>query len=292
MNPRALLSLVSTTVLVYCGCVSIPQLPYLVSVSEGAGEIQPAVSCGAEKFSSAGHNGDGGGRAIDPAGFVLFNWNIKKNSRQGWRKDLASLAHGADIVTLQESRYTDELQAVLAEGGYRWELAASFLYRGRETGVLTAAKAAGDASCVSRVAEPWVDVPKMALASLFPVAGGAGKLLVVNAHLVNLGVAEGRYSSQLDELERLMAAQVGPLVLAGDFNTWSGGRQGAVAAMVESLGLREVVYDEGEPAAFFGSHVDHVFYRGLTVRASRAIRVDSSDHFPLLVEFEVEGKKR
>ena len=53
MNQRALFFLAVTNVLVCCGCVSLPELPYLVRGDEHAGEAQPAMSCEATAFASA-----------------------------------------------------------------------------------------------------------------------------------------------------------------------------------------------------------------------------------------------
>jgi endonuclease/exonuclease/phosphatase (EEP) superfamily protein YafD len=127
---------------------------------------------------------------------------------------------------------------------------------------------------------------------VYPLAGVEARLLVVNAHLVNFSGSGGEYRRQVRALEVLLGSHEGPLIVAGDFNTWSDGRLGAVAAMAGRLGLEEVVFTEGSPVVFFGRHVDHVYYRGLQVRRARVAPVASSDHRPLLVEFSLKDEGR
>jgi hypothetical protein len=130
--------LLLTGVLVCVGCVSIPPSPYVVKRGGDAGEVSVCDSGTVPSAVRSSESREG----IDPAGFTLASWNMRKNSRRGWQKELRLFAGDADLIALQEAYLTRELRAVLEERGYRWDMAAAFLYRGKETGVLTAARVA------------------------------------------------------------------------------------------------------------------------------------------------------
>jgi len=269
------------------GCVSIPKAPYVVSGGGGSEVVRNEVGCGESSIDTAARPGGLHGEGIDPGGFTLLNWNVQKGGQEGWAADFARLAADADLLALQEAYLTDPLRGLLREGDYRWDMAAAFLNREHETGVLTGSKSAPVAFCVTRFAEPLVVIPKTALTSLYPVAETDLFLLVVNVHLINFSVDTVQYRGLLGTLEESLASHEGPLLLTGDFNTWSNGRLKVVEGLRDRLGLTAVAFAEGGLSRFLGKNVDHVFYRGLEPVEARTVKVATSDHNPLLVTFRV-----
>ena len=266
-------------------CVSIPEKPYVMSSRGASAAVAREAACrDGGSLSPAAEKGPSG-EGIDPGGFTLLSWNLMKGWREGWREDFRPLAAGADLVTLQEASLTEELHRELVEGRYQWDLTAAFLYRDRETGVLTGARSSPDSLCVTRFSEPLAVIPKTVLVSRYPLAGTGRSLLVANVHLINFTVDTGRYRAQLRELEAAVASHDGPLVVAGDFNTWSGRRMRVIEELMTRLGARPVELDEEGLASFFGRPVDHVYYRGLEVVDARVVPVSTSDHNPVLVSF-------
>ena len=269
------------------GCVSIPKAPYVVSGGGGSEVVRNEVGCGENRIDTAARPGGLHSEGIDPGGFTLLNWNIQKGGREGWAEDFTRLTGDADLLALQEAYLTDPLRTLLRDRDYRWDMAAAFLNRKREAGVLTGSKSAPVAFCVTRFAEPLVVIPKTALTSLYPLAETDLYLLVVNVHLINFTVDTSGYRGLLQALEESLASHEGPLLLTGDFNTWSNERLRAVEALRDRLGLTAVIFAEGGPSRFLGKNVDHVLYRGLEPVEARAVQISSSDHNPLLVTFRV-----
>jgi endonuclease/exonuclease/phosphatase (EEP) superfamily protein YafD len=85
----------------------------------------------------------------------------------------------------------------------------------------------------------------------------------------------------------VLAGHQGPMIVAGDFNTWSKGRMSRVNAMAIRLELSSVFFNENLKSKFFGHYVDHVFYRGLEKKNATTLTVATSDHNPLTVVFKL-----
>ena len=80
-----------------------------------------------------------------------------------------------------------------------------------------------------------------------------------------------------------LASHQGPIVFAGDLNTWTAGRKAVLESVASRLGLEEVRLERDVRKRFFWNQVDYVFIRGLGVVNARVIEVDSSDHHPVSV---------
>jgi endonuclease/exonuclease/phosphatase (EEP) superfamily protein YafD len=109
---------------------------------------------------------------------------------------------------------------------------------------------------------------------------------VVNIHAINF-VGVNKFSRQVAQVVDLIVGHEGPLVLAGDFNTWNPRRKKILAKAAESLGLNRVPV-AARRLRHLNQVLDHVFYRGLELLASRPLRhIKSSDHVPLWAEFRL-----
>ena len=216
-----------------------------------------------------------------------MTWNVLKERKGRWSEDYARLSRNRDIVLLQEAHLTRPLRDLLDRSGYHWYMTRAFDYQGAATGVLTAGKSPASGACLSRLTEPLIRVPKSALLTRFPLEGSSEELLVANLHGVNFTLGTRHYRAQLETLERAMAGHTGPMVLAGDLNDWSQGRDEILSLVGQRLHLIPVKLKGDERSIYWGRPVDHVFYRGLEVVQAQAIRVTSSDHNPLLVRFRL-----
>lgn len=220
-----------------------------------------------------------------PATLSVLVWNVYKGQRDGWQGDLRRLAGAADLVLLQEVVTTDEMLAGLqALAGVRWDYAASFDYDGGRytTGVMIGARAPAAAVDYLRSPErePVVGTPKMTLIGRYPMAGGEAALLVVNVH-GHLAVTASAFSRQMKAVAGRIAGHAGPILWAGDFNTWSDTRSAAVETLTVALGLSPVTISPEGRTSIFGHVIDRAFVRGLEVIASQAYpEVESSDHVP------------
>jgi endonuclease/exonuclease/phosphatase (EEP) superfamily protein YafD len=108
----------------------------------------------------------------------------------------------------------------------------------------------------------------------------------------------------LDDLEAVMQEHDGPIVLVGDFNTWSQKRLDLVQAVVEKLSLTEVIdFPAGRKTGdkktsflnwLFGIDkelpLDRVYYRGFADHSAKVLTYDSSDHRAIQVTLVLDTR--
>lgn len=84
-----------------------------------------------------------------------------------------------------------------------------------------------------------------------------------------------------------LARHAGPVILAGDFNTWSERRHEVLVEIAARLGLVSVLFDDDGRRLAFGRSLDHFYFRGFRLVRASAPQVTSSDHNPIVVELEL-----
>ena len=225
--------------------------------------------------------------ALNTKRFSLVSWNVFKGKKAGWAEDFQELSQKSDILVLQEAYLTHNLKKMLRHADYHWDMSAAFEYRNIEAGVLTAARTAPTLTCAFRETEPLTRIPKSILITRYPLSRTAQQLLVANIHAINLTLDISVFQKQLDRLEAVLATYRGPLIVAGDFNTWNSSRMSRVTALAQRLGLTAVEFDNGRRSRFLGHPVDHVYYRGLETKRAATSMVSTSDHNPLMVVFKL-----
>ncbi len=227
----------------------------------------------------------------------VVSWNIHKALDPGLPAELARLVEerAPDVLALQEARPDLPVPA-----GFAGHHAASFRRGvvGPEEGVMTLARhAVGSARRVrSSERELHLLTPKAALIAALPLSNG-GELCLVNVHGLNFDPSGRQLARQLEELRDRVAHLSGPIVVAGDFNTWNDRRMEAVRDLAQALDLQEVCPDF--PGGTKGRlpvrraretlgldprlHLDRLFVRGLLpVHAAWMESYGCSDHVPLI----------
>ena len=258
-------------------------------IYEPAGIKVQSLNCAAAIEAARTFRTKGGvdANALDPEAIRILLWNIHKESDAGWEQDLARMAKSNDALLLQEVTLLAPLQDVLQVARHRWIMASSFIYADNDIGVLTATRVLPVANCTQRVVEPLIRIPKSTVISWLPLGKTAQTIAIANVHAINFTVTLDAYRAQFAALVDVLGEHPGPIVLAGDFNTWSDQRFEVVREVATRLGLAEVTYADDRRALFLGHKVDHVFVRGLDVVGSRASLVTSSDHNPIEVVLRV-----
>jgi endonuclease/exonuclease/phosphatase (EEP) superfamily protein YafD len=212
----------------------------------------------------------------------VLSWNLHKNGDPGWDADLARIAADSDLLLIQEAALTVGLKQVLVKAGFDGLLASAFALDGHETGVLSAARVRPTSACVQRHFEPLLQLPKSAVITRYGLPGSAEGLAVANLHAINFTLGLVDYRAQLEAIARELADHRGPVIVAGDFNTWSRTRLEVVHDVMQRMGLQPVLPQVDTRSRFFGQQVDYVFVRGLEVVRAEAPEVESSDHNPVL----------
>lgn len=215
----------------------------------------------------------------------LLNWNVLKGENgEAWATDMRELAKGRNIVTLQEGHETPLMTTTLKSiPGLSFHMTGSFIYKGFMTGVIT-----GSSSEPTRIdfrrsphKEPVLNSPKVTGLSYFKMNNDQ-ELLVANLHGINF-VGPDKFKAQLDNVAEVLARHNGPLILAGDFNTWSEPRAKILQEFARALALDEVQFPEIDG----DKGLDHVFTKGCIVeRAWNLPNIKSSDHYPQLADLK------
>ena len=223
---------------------------------------------------------------LDGDSVRVLSWNLHKGLDAGWAADLARYAADNDLVLLQEAVLSDAVRDVLDRAGHDWIMAGAFAWEGEQRGVLVAARTRALDGCALRTFEPLLPLPKSALVVRFQL-GADSTVAVANLHGINFTLGLGRFREQLEAVAAELARHSGPVILAGDFNTWSEARHEVLAGIAARLGLVSVLIDEPDGRRLaFGRHLDHFYFRGFRLVRASAPKVTSSDHNPILVELE------
>ncbi len=234
-----------------------------------------------------------------PASFTVVNWNAQKGHNEQFLADLKSLLEQEkpDIVFLQEAKadlyQPEEMGGYFAEGwSYPWP-------GGQTVGVLTLSRVAPIRfqPVPTKYREFGITAPKVSLVTEYPLPTGKS-LLAVNVHLLNFERwSVQKISHQLEELKTIMAIHSGPIIMAGDFNTWNQKRLNLVKRITADVNLKEVTdFPAGRTTGdqdsellneFLGVDknlpLDRVFFSGLKPTDARILDYRSSDHTPILV---------
>ncbi len=269
------------------GCVTLTLEPRAVVLDADHSVRVTTLRCDAADAVVRGWANDGAVGALGERDVRVLIWNVHKEGDPGWEHDLAAFAAASDIVLLQETALRPSLLQILDSAGLRWVMASSFMFEDEDIGVLTATRVTPLATCTQRAVEPLLRIPKSAVVTWLPSASKAEALVVANVHAINFDLMLDAYQAQLEVVASAIAGHHGPVVLAGDFNTWSEARDRVVAEIAARLGLTELQFGLDQRSTFIGRHVDHIFVRGLQLVDIRAIPVTSSDHNPIEVTMRI-----
>jgi len=224
-----------------------------------------------------------------PERFSLLSWNIYKKNRSD-RRFRSFLTTRFDVMPdfmlLQEAQFDPQTGCILEN--FSFEAAANLETDNRYYGVLTASRIAVQESkaFLSGEKEAFIGTHKSLLLSKYLFDHGK-ELLLVNIHAINFR-ENGAYEKEKQRLLSFLSAYSGAVILAGDFNTWSGSRLRILLEITESLGLKRVPFSKEDGVkSFMGNHLDMIFYRGVELRSYEVLDDGAiSDHRPLLAIFE------
>lgn len=222
----------------------------------------------------------------------LLVWNMYKASHQAWEEDFRRLINKKDLVLLQESVINTRHDPLFhTPEPFEWVMAKS--HRNLQTLVVTGVKtgsnvkSAAQSFLVSPDLEPFFKTPKLLLATTYPILNSQKTLLAINIHAINF-VSLKKYNRQIEQIVEAAREHDGPVILAGDFNTWNILRYRALKDLADKMQLREVALERKSRLLHLYRHLDHVFYRGLDLQNAEVLfDVRSSDHYPIVVEFSL-----
>ncbi|MGC3834797.1 hypothetical protein ACPSKX_11240 [Moritella viscosa] len=77
----------------------------------------------------------------------------------------------------------------------------------------------------------------------------------------------------------------GPVIMAGDFNTWTNKRLSRLIEVTASVELRQLVYQNDVRETAFGHPLDDIYFRGLQQISASSYETTTSDHNPIVARF-------
>ncbi|WP_076411408.1 endonuclease/exonuclease/phosphatase family protein [Shewanella sp. UCD-KL12] len=216
-------------------------------------------------------------------------WNIYKQQREGWEEQLSALNNASQLVLLQEASLTPELKRYIQHAPLQVAMAQAFTLWDTVYGVMNLSKVSASHVCAYTANEPLIRFAKSGTLAFYPLSNDTS-LLVVNLHGINFEWNLTHYKSQLEVLAAELTNHNGPIILAGDFNTWREERMKLVMQFAQRFSLIEANYNVDHRQTVFGYPLDHLFYRGLVLESAESQPTQSSDHNPITAHFVLAEK--
>ncbi len=240
-----------------------------------------------------------------PNKFRFSVWNTQKGQKkQQWLDDMAVMKAEFPIILMQEGMQDPQMQAMAESySEFGTTLAKSFSYdNGTASGVLTMSKAKPTKESFVRSPDlELIGTPKMTLFSSFELKSGT-QILFVNLHGINV-VSGTSFERQINAVMAEMASFTGPIVFAGDFNTWSASRTKFLVEKTTAMGFEHAVFNNDwrlHPEAYQPFHsdsnynskakttvLDHIFVKGCKISAAALeAKYEYSDHFAFSADLD------
>jgi endonuclease/exonuclease/phosphatase (EEP) superfamily protein YafD len=218
----------------------------------------------------------------------LLLWNVYKEGKKTFKRDYSSLLEELDpnILVFQESYIpteTDGSETKTCLVNSDCYFSSAFSYDGFHYGVMTSSQfpLQNAQTLHSDKTEPVLGTPKTSL--MVEVNTLDGPILVINTHGINF-VSLFAYAIQLKEIVEKAKNWQGPIIWAGDFNSWNPGRMDLLAQATKQLKLKKVEFKKKHLIkGFMGFKLDHTYSRGLNVSEAIVIKTKGSDHNALFL---------
>lgn len=241
-----------------------------------------------------------------PNKFRFAVWNTEKGKKeQRWLNDMDAMKSEFPLILMQEGMRDPQMQTMAQNyAEFGTTIAQSFLYDdGTASGVLTMSKVkpVKESFVRSPDLEPVINTPKMTLFSTFELQSGT-QILFVNLHGINF-VTGSAFENQVNAVAAEMAKFAGPVVFAGDFNTWSASRTKFLVDKMTQMGFVHAVFQNDyrlHPELFSPIHsdseynstaktkvLDHIFVKGCKIAAAELeAEYEYSDHFAFSADLD------
>lgn len=282
-RPKLAVLILSVLLLAVVGCFSVVKLAdmtiYQQNVAFHSGREAAIELATCPDFSHFANS------VSLPSKFSLLSWNVYKFQSSGWEQEIQKAASENQLILLQEAVIKPATRAMWQDYQYRWLIAAAFADKDAVMGAQLLYQGAPLKACVAKYREPWIVFPKTALAAVFPIANQ--RLLVVNIHGVNFTYDDSDLQRQLDPLLTMVKQHQGPVIFAGDMNTWSQSRSDLLDKGLSQLRLKTVSLADDQRSQFWGYPLDHVYYRGLKLEQASVQPTQASDHHPIQARFKL-----
>ncbi len=227
---------------------------------------------------------------LDFDNLKVLVWNIYKGGKSGIYTDLNILTQDIDLALLQEAHLSRTfLNLACQRNDLNWKLARNFTdANGIYAGVMTAGRSNPDDFYYlkSPGTEPFSNVHKMTMVTFYDLPDQSDQLMVLNIHGINF-VAQKHFEDQITVAAEKIKTHTGPVIFAGDFNTYTAGRLSFLKKALGNLGLKQAEVKGNEYQGIIV--LDHLFYRGLEITKTEVLKhINTSDHKPIYFELALQ----
>lgn len=256
---------------------TIPNQPQLISIDKQRSQLD--WYC---------HQSEPATAAIDINGKLnVLVWNIHKQADTDWQEALEHFSDGKQLILLQEASLTEQFKQWLNQQSWGASYVNAFKVFGTSSGVVNLAAQLPNKACAYTSVEPWIQLPKSALYARYSLSNGQN-LVVINLHAINFTVGTTDFKLQVEQLKQAVAKHQGPLIIAGDFNTWSEARLKELRHIMQVLSMKEAKFSPDHRRLFINDLAfDHIFYRDLNLKSAISPLTTASDHNPMVAHFEL-----
>ncbi len=209
---------------------------------------------------------------------TVITWNAYKYSDPVFFTDFKRLSETADLFLVQEAMHSFDLEKAFALNiNFDFSFHKSFCMPGkRATGVMNSARfeLMNNVTLVSPDVEPLSLTPKVTAYSQIYFNGQI--VHVFNTHALNFNIGIP-FERQMFAIAKEISRISGPVIWAGDFNTWNGLRKNYMEKITTALKLKHL-----KPAKDPRNLIlDHIYIKGFSFGESEVLIESSSDHFPV-----------
>ncbi len=215
----------------------------------------------------------------------ILVWNIFKQKRLDCMRLLEEYVDNTTLLILQEAQTTPQLLNFIHSHHKIADQVPAYAFKDVYSGVMTIANIAPIKSIGFKEKEPLIRIPKSALVTQYQILDHKRTLLVANIHAVNFSFGLKIYRQQIRILLNQLVSHEGPIILAGDFNSWSRQRLHLLYRLIRKINLKMVNFSSDIRKTFMGRPLDFVFYRDLKIEQAKIVHTNASDHNPILVDF-------
>lgn len=220
-------------------------------------------------------------------------WNTHNASRSHWLEDLSGLCVDKDLVLLQSvSAVTAEVQMSDENILCEWVLSA---YDQQPDCAVAAGVKTGCTVASLKQVEHYVDHSEANANSLrvllethYALGSSDQTLMVLNIHATP-EVPASQFLDQFEQLCQCIDHHTGPVILGGDFDTWSPDRLAVFQQYATQASLFEASMTRQGSDAQVTKHLDHVFFRGMSLRSVESLSdIQTSDYSPITATLVVD----
>lgn len=227
-----------------------------------------------------------------PKRINILVWNLHKGANESFAKDFNDLAYKKDVIIAQEMQLDPSMERVFASFPMNIYATATSFFLGKElfrTGVTTATQVnpTSETYVRTQILEPVVNSPKVTLITQYPISDTDKKLTVVNIHGINF-VDVPSFKKEIGRIYEAIKNIPGPLIFAGDFNSWNQERLVILKDLCTKMKFREANFFPDNRMRFNKFPLDHFYYtedlRVLEAKVEGFYK--GSDHRPLELVIE------